>query len=104
MEADKERKKKEDEYFARIEFERKQKKTKEIQQQMQQAEKEKLKDLHWMQCPKCGMEMIEVDFEGIKVDKCSSCLGLYFDNGEVEQLVCKNKPGFMGRLSSIFKD
>ena len=104
MEGEKERKKKEDEYFARIEFERRQKQTAEKQKQMQAAEKQKLKDQHWMHCPKCGMEMIEVDFEGIKIDKCSSCLGVYFDDGEVDQLVSKNKPGFMGRLSSIFKE
>lgn len=103
MAKDKDQKKKEDEYFARIEFEQRQKQLAEKQLQMEQEEKEKTKALHWMHCPKCGMEMIEIDFEGIKVDKCSSCLGIYFDNGEVELLVDKNKPDFLGRLSSMFK-
>jgi len=103
MKMDKEQKKKEEDYFARIEFERRQKQLEEKQRQMEQEEKKRMKDLHWMQCPKCGMEMIEIDFEGIKVDKCSSCLGIYFDDGEVSQLVDKNKPDFLGRLSSIFK-
>lgn len=104
MSIDKERKKKEDEYFARVEFERRQQKLEEKQEHMEKAEKEKLKDLHWMHCPKCGMEMIEIDFEGIKVDKCSSCLGVYFDDGEVAQLVGKNNPGFLSRLTSVFTD
>lgn len=104
MKMDKERRKKEDEYFARIEFERCQKQLQETRKQMEKDEKQKLKDLHWMRCPKCGMEMIEIDFEGIKVDKCSSCLGIFFDDGEVAELVDKNKPGFLGRLSSLFKD
>ncbi len=103
MAMDKDKKKQEDEYFARIEFEQRQNKLKEKQHQMEQNEKTQMKDLHWMHCPKCGMEMIEIDFEGIKVDKCSSCLGLFFDNGEIDLLVEKNNPGFMGRLSSIFK-
>ena len=103
MKMDKEQKKKEEEYFARIEFERRQKQLKEKPRQMEEEEKKRVKDLHWMRCPKCGMEMIEIDFEDIKVDKCSSCLGIYFDDGEIAQLVEKNKPGFMGRLSSIFK-
>lgn len=101
---EKERKKKEDEYFARLEFERKRKLLEERQKNMQSAEKEKLKELHWMHCPKCGMEMVEIDFEGIHVDKCSTCLGIFFDHGEVEQLIQKNKPGFLSRLSSVFKD
>lgn len=101
---EKERKKKEDEYFARLEFERKKKLLEEQQKTMQSAEKQKLKELHWMRCPKCGMEMVEIDFEGIRVDKCSACLGVFFDNGEVEQLIQKNKPGFLSRLASAFKE
>jgi len=100
MKMDKEQKKKEEDYFARIEFERRQKQLEEKQRQMEQEEKKRMKDLHWMQCPKCGMEMIEIDFEGIKVDKCSSCLGIYFDDGEVSQLVDKNASSaeFVGHL------
>ena len=100
----KETKKKEDEYFARIEFDRRKEKLAARNLKMVQEEKKKLKELHWMRCPKCGMEMVEIDFEGIKVDKCSSCLGIYFDDGEVHQLTDKNKPGFLRRLSSIFED
>ena len=100
----KETRKKEDEYFAKIEFDRKKEKLAAQARQMKQDEKKKLKELHWMRCPKCGMELVEIDFEGIKVDKCSTCLGIYFDDGEVQQLVDKNKPGFLRRLSSIFED
>jgi len=97
-------KKIEDEYFARIEFERRKKALTERQGAMKQTEREDLKSLHWMHCPKCGMEMVEIDFEGIKVDKCSACLGVFFDNGEVQHLVEKNKPGFLSRMTSLFKD
>jgi hypothetical protein len=101
---DKERKKKEDEYFARIEFERRQKQITDNGKQLHKDEKQKLKDLHWMHCPKCGMKMIEIDFEGIKVDKCSSCLGVYFDDGELAQLSQKTEKGYLRRLYSIFED
>jgi len=100
----KETRKKEDEYFARIEFDRRKEKLAAQSHRMEHEEKKRLKDLHWMRCPKCGMEMVEIDFEGIKVDKCSSCLGIFFDDGEIHQLVDKNKPGFLRRLSSIFED
>jgi len=45
------------------------------------------KALHWMKCPKCGQDMNEIDLEGIKVDKCPDCLGIFFDNEELEQLL-----------------
>ena len=104
MVLDKEARKQEEEYFARIEFDKRKKALKEKQSRIKKEEKIRLKEEHWMHCPKCGMEMVEISFEGIKVDKCTDCLGIFFDNGEVEQLVEKNKPGFLGRMTSIFKD
>ena len=104
MVLDKEARKQEEEYFARIEFDKRKKALKEKQSRIKKEEKIRLKEEHWMHCPKCGMEMVEISFEGIKVDKCTECLGIFFDNGEVEQLVEKNKPGFLGRMTSIFKD
>ncbi len=104
MDIDKDTKKQEDEYFARIEFEKRQKALKEKQKQIKSTERKKLKEEHWMHCPKCGMEMVEITFEGIKVDKCSDCLGIYFDDGEIDQLIAKNKPGFLSRMTSVFKD
>lgn len=100
----KDRKKKEDEYFARMELETRQKKLREQMKSMEKEEKERLRELHWMRCPKCGMEMLEIDFEGIKVDKCSSCHGLFFDHGEVNHVIEANKPGFLSRFTAIFKD
>ena len=104
MVLDKEARKQEEEYFARIEFDKRKKALKEKQSRIKKEEKIRLKEEHWMHCPKCGMEMVEISFEGINVDKCTDCLGIFFDNGEVEQLVEKNKPGFLGRMTSIFKD
>jgi len=39
-----------------------------------------------MQCPKCGSEMAPVLYEGIEVDRCKSCKGLWFDRGERKDL------------------
>jgi len=41
-----------------------------------EEEKKRLKELHYMRCPKCDMELIEIDYKGIKVDKCSECEGI----------------------------
>jgi len=104
MDSNRDTKKQEDEYFARIEFEKRKKALEERHRRMKKEEKKHLAEQHWMCCPKCGMEMVEITFEGIKVDKCSGCLGIFFDNGELEHLIEKNKPGFLGRMASIFTD
>ena len=96
-------KKAEDEYFAKLEFERKKKKLEEEHHQMKAEERKRLKEQHWMRCPKCGMEMVELEFEGVKIDKCSECLGIYLDDGELDQLLEQKKEGVFGRFSKLFK-
>ena len=39
-----------------------------------------------MLCPKCNSEMVEVMYEGITIDRCRGCSGLWFDVGEVDAL------------------
>ncbi|MEK7196995.1 MAG: zf-TFIIB domain-containing protein, partial [Nitrospirota bacterium] len=65
-------------------------------------EKKKLKELHHMRCPKCGMELIEIDYKEIKVDKCSECEGIWLDAGELEA-VAKLEKGGLDKLFSVFK-
>ena len=47
----------------------------------------KLKELHWMKCPKCGHDMKVKKIESIEVDECKNCQGIYFDAGELDQLM-----------------
>ena len=77
---------KEEEYFARMEFERKKKLEEEKHLKLGDQEKKRLKELHYMKCPKCGMELIEIDYKGVKVDKCSECEGIWLDAGELEAI------------------
>src|SRR5436190_22949624 len=39
-----------------------------------------------MTCPKCNAAMEKVVFEGIEVDRCTGCRGLWFDALEHEKL------------------
>ena len=66
-------------------------------------EKEHLKKLHFMRCPKCGMELIEIDYKGIKVDKCSECEGIWLDAGELEA-ISKLEKTVMDKFFSVFKN
>jgi uncharacterized protein len=55
-----------------------------------------------MKCPKCGMELIEIDYRGIRVDKCSECEGVWLDAGELEGISRFEKTN-LDKLFSVFK-
>jgi hypothetical protein len=71
----------EDEYFAREDADMLKKRRAEIQQQQEKEERAR----HYMKCPKCGASLREVEMQGVKVDVCSECSGVWFDAGEIDQ-------------------
>ena len=91
----------EEEYFARMEYERRKKAEEEKQDKLAEEEKKRLKELHRMRCPKCGMQLIEIDYKAIKVDKCSECEGIWLDAGEMEAVSRLEKAG-LDKLFSVF--
>jgi uncharacterized protein len=46
---------------------------------------------HSLQCPKCFHGMEAVTHDGITIDRCSGCQGLWFDGDEAQRL--KHSPG-----------
>ena len=93
---------KEEEFFARQEFEREKTLEEEKQKLLADDQKKKAKELHHMKCPKCGMDLIEIDYNRIKVDKCSVCQGVWLDAGELEH-VAKLDKGGLDKLFSVFR-
>ncbi len=39
-----------------------------------------------MRCPKCRADMEQIDYQGVEIDRCTICNGIWFDAGEVEML------------------
>lgn len=74
----------EDEYFAREEAAKRQRDAIEHGKKMQEQEREALKKLHYMKCPKCGFDLQETLFRGVSIDKCYNCHGMWFDEKELE--------------------
>ena len=70
------------------------------QDELTSEERARLRALHWMRCPKCGLLLDEITFRGVKVDKCFSCGGVYLDDGELEQLA--GKPGWFEAMRLYF--
>jgi hypothetical protein len=93
---------KEEEYFAKMQFEKKKKIEEEKHKKLAATEKSRLRELHFMRCPKCGMELIEIDYKGIRIDKCSDCEGIWLDSGELDRVSKIEKSG-LDKLFSVFK-
>lgn len=93
---------KEEEFFYQQELEKKRKVALEEQMRQQEEERQRLKELHWMRCPKDGSQLIETEFRGVKVDVCATCNGMWLDAGELEE-VSRAETGFVGGLVKFFK-
>ncbi len=90
----------EEEYFLRREAEALRKAAAEARAKIEQAEKDRLRALHYMKCPKCGMDLQEVTIVDLKVDKCFGCEGVWLDDTEMETLT--RKEGLLGRIKHTF--
>ena len=91
----------EEEYFARLEFERRKKVLDERETQTAEEERQRILAVARGRCPKCGAELVPVPYRGIELDKCSRCQGVWLDFGELDQVVAKDK-GFLGGVRRIF--
>ncbi|HKY34049.1 MAG TPA: zf-TFIIB domain-containing protein [Candidatus Polarisedimenticolia bacterium] len=105
------RQKNEDEWFARHEAEmlrqaRREHETRmsELSERQREGEERRLKELHFLKCPKCGHDMSIKHVEGIEVEECGTCRGLFFDNGELDSLLLKRsdeRKGFFRKLRGL---
>ena len=93
----------EEEYILRQEWDRRKKAEEEKRNRLAEEEKRRLRELHYMKCPKCGMELLSLDYKGITVDRCSGCEGIYLDKGELESILKLDK-SFLGRLFEAFRE
>ncbi len=93
---------KEEEFIARKEYDRLKKIEEEKHRKIAAEEKEKLKQLHYMRCPKCGMELVAINYKNIEIDKCSECEGVWLDSGELEAVAKLETPA-INKLFSVFR-
>jgi len=80
------------------------KREKEREAQTAASERARLREAHFMRCPKCGHEMKEETLESVKIDRCTMCEGIFFDAGELEQIFLKrdeDRRGFFRKLVKI---
>jgi hypothetical protein len=76
------------------------------QQAQSEAEKHRLKEAHWMHCPKCGQKLATETCGTVEIDVCPSCKGVWLDMGELGTIVQSASQGsfFHKCLRIIRKD
>jgi hypothetical protein len=77
----------EDEYIWVQEMQQRMAKLENAQQSHSEAEKHRLKEAHWMHCPKCGQKLTTETCGAVEIDVCPSCKGVWLDMGELGAIV-----------------
>ena len=96
----------EEEYFARLEKQKKDElRAKLAADEKKAGEKAKPASKGSMKCPKCDTRLETLTYKGVEVDRCESCNGIFLDDGELETLAAAPNSGgfFRGFLKSLKK-
>jgi hypothetical protein len=70
----------EDEYFAKLDADL----MKERRARLDEERRTQERFSHHNKCPKCGCDLEENEHNGIKIDQCAECSGIWLDKGELE--------------------
>lgn len=95
----------EEEFFAREEIEKKRQLALKQAEEMAAKQREERKALHWMKCPKCGMDLQTLNKGTVEIDTCFNCKGVWLDAGELEQIVAagsEQSGGVMRAVLNLF--
>jgi hypothetical protein len=84
----------EEEYFRR----KNQEAIEKLREKIRIAQEAKAAGSSSMNCPRCGGALIESEFEGVLIDSCEKCGGVWLDSGELEQLTKRDTDGWFSRL------
>ncbi len=93
----------EEEFFAREDAVKRRKLALEARRDADAAERERLRALHHMRCPKCGLALREVGFRGVLADVCDGCGGIFLDRGEIDALEEPGRKGLVDGLLGLLR-
>src|SRR5262249_15578335 len=83
----------ENEYFAREDVEALRRLSQKQAHSLQSEEREALKSLHYLKCPKCGFDLHTLRHGEIDIETCFNCHGIWLDAGELEHIVRQQRAG-----------
>ena len=89
----------EEEYFARKNKEAVDK----LREKMKAAEEAKAAGSSTMVCPRCSGSLKEDKFEGVSIDTCEKCGGIWLDAAELQQFIPRWKSNTLGLLLHVLR-
>jgi len=81
---------KEEHFFIEKELKARLQKLEREQQALAAAEQARLKELHWLHCPKCGQKLATEMFGRVEIDVCANCKGLWLDANELDAIMAEH--------------
>ncbi len=93
----------EEEYFAREEAAKREREAAVLSQRMAKEEREHLRVLHYMKCPKCGFDLHETLLRGVTIDKCYNCHGIWLDDKELELIAGHEDGNVFSSIVRLFR-
>ena len=91
----------EKEYFGKKDVVKMKKLAEEKRQAIAKEELGRLQKEHYHHCPGCGLELEDITFKGIHINKCFNCGGVFLEAGVLEKL-CGKENKFLESLLSLF--
>ncbi len=91
----------EDEFIAKEEAEKTKRLKVQLEEQHSEEQRKQTKAVCYMKCPKCGADLNEVTFRGIKIDRCLNCDGVWLDEGELDKLAGEEDTSRIGNIIQI---
>lgn len=92
----------EDEYFARLEAEKKRRLAVILADEARDETAKQLKDAHYLHCGKCGHEMFTTQFRGVEIEVCPNCGAVLLDPGELQELAGDDHTSKLETIATLF--
>ncbi len=86
--------KNEEEYFARRDAELLRQQRNAVHAAAAAAERRS----HHMKCPQCGYDLISGQWDGVQIDQCTHCHGIWFDAAEAHRVLAHAEPNIIARV------
>lgn len=103
MSKEKKSSKTEDEYIAKEEAEKVKRLKDKLRREEEATQRAHIQATCYMKCPKCAGTLEEIMFRGIQIDRCTSCDGVWLDEGELEKLAGSDDANIIGEILDFFK-
>ncbi len=94
----------EDEYFVREDAEKRRRLALEAKRTLAADEQRRLKALHWMRCPMCGMELHDMRMGNVTAHTCFACGGVFLEKKDIDVIAHPKQKGIMSAILNWFKD